>query len=101
MMASIFGLKRSHIRYNVALVMPTNAASIVVLNDVTLGYLVCDLLTTPYVVVVYLNLDYWEGPQNGSRGKQLGLPRLGLSWPQRASIIFLMYDLYRRFSSAI
>jgi len=95
MMASIFGLKRSHIRYNVALIMPTNAASIV-LHDVTLGYLVCDLLTTPYVVVVHLNLDYWEGPQNGSRGKQLGL-----SWPQRASIIFLMYDLYRRFSSAI
>jgi len=53
MMASILGLKRSHAHCNVELSMPTNAASIAILNDVTLGYrdLFDPFNYAPYVVV--------------------------------------------------
>jgi len=50
----LYSLKRLHARYNIALCMLTNAASIAVLNDVTLGCrdFVCDFFNyAPYVLV--------------------------------------------------
>ena len=52
MMAFILGLKRSHARCNVALSMPTNAASIAVLNDIWMPRLVCDPFNyAPYLII--------------------------------------------------
>jgi len=48
--ASILSLKRSYARCNVALFMPTNAASIAILNDVTLRYQ--DLFVTLSITLV-------------------------------------------------
>ena len=61
---TILGLKRSHARCNVALSMLTNAASIAVLNDVTLG---CRNLFVSLSIMLSirnsprdLNLGCWE-----------------------------------------
>ena len=75
MTASILGrLKRSHARCN-ALPMPTNAASIAVLNDITLGCrdlfvtLSCSIRSSPRD----LNLGYWEA-RMGAEASNLACP---------------------------
>ena len=78
MTTSILGLKHSQACCNIALSMPTNAASIAVLNDAILG-LVCVSFNAPYIFqrsTLHTSKRFNSGllgGQNGSRGEQLGL----------------------------